>query len=278
MSYFDLIDDYLTNRLSDNEKKAFEESMNSDPALKSEVNNQEVIVEGIRKASAAELKAMLNNVPIGSVSLWGEYTWLKIAATIGVAGVIGTAMYLYSSDAGTTIKTVPSAEIKTDSIVPKEETTEPILENKIEENTEENSTPSTTQNRLARPKVKESKTPKIDVTDPSNEMLTEESDSEPTLVTANLGISMSTIQVERDAQNKLYNFHYQFWDKKLYLFGPFDEALYEILEIHGDNHALFLYFKDNFYHLNDSSTEISELTPIQDRPLIQKLKEFRNAK
>jgi len=89
---------------------------------------------------------------------------------------------------------------------------------------------------------------------------------------------MATIQVERDSQNKTYSFHYQFSNKKLFLFGPFDEALYEILEIHGDNHALFLYFKENFYLLNDANAEITELTPIRDRPLIQKLKEFRNRK
>lgn len=273
-----MIDDYLTDRLSDSEKKAFEESMNSDPALKSEVDSQQLIVEGIKKARAAELKAILNNVPVGSVSLWGEYTLLKIAATIGVAGVIGTAMYLYNSDSEAPIKSVPSAEIKTDSLVPKGETSEPIIEDKKEDNSEESSNTSNTPKRVLKPKTKESKAPKIDVTDPSNEMLTDESENEETLVTTNLGISMSTIQVERDAQNKLYSFHYQFWDKKLYLFGPFDEALYEILEIHGDNHALFLYFKDNFYHLNDSSAEIMELTPIRDRPLIQKLKEFRSGK
>lgn len=278
MSNFDLIDDYLTDRLSDSEKKAFEESMDSDPALKSEVDSQQLIVEGIRKARAAELKAMLNNVPVGNVSLWGEYALLKIAATIGVAGVIGTAMYLYNSDSNAPIKTVPSAEIKTDSLVPREKTNEPVNENKKGENTEESNNTSSTPKRATKPKTKESKAPRIDVTDPSNEMLLEESDNEETLVTSNLGISMSTIQVERDAQNKLYGFHYQFWDKKLYLFGPFDEALYEILEIHGDNHALFLYFRDTFYHLNDSSNEITELTPIKDRPLIQKLKEFRNGK
>jgi hypothetical protein len=252
--------------------------MNSDPALKSEVDSQQVIVEGIRKARAAELKAMLNEIPVGGVSLWGENTLLKIAATIGVAGLIGTAMYLYSSDSRTPIKTVPSAEIKTDSLVPKEQTTEPVIENTVEEQKDASTNPSTTPKRATKPKVKESTTPKIDVTDPSKEMLSGETDGESTLVTSNLGISMSTIQVERDSQNKLYNFHYQFWDKKLFLFGPFDESLYEILEIHGDNHALFLFFKDNFYLLNDSSSEITELTPIRDRPLIQKLKEFRSSK
>ena len=278
MSNFDLIDDYLTNRLSESEKKAFEESMNSDPALKSEVDSQQLIVEGIRKARAAELKAMLNNVPVGSVSLWGENALLKIAATIGVAGLIGTALYLYNIDSTAPINTPPSAEVKADSLVPEEDSTDSIIEKTVEEKENEQKPAETTTKRAARPKVKESKAPKIDVTDPSNEMLTEGSEEESTLVTNNLGISMSTIQVERDASNKLYNFHYQFWDKKLFLFGPFDESLYEILEIHGDNHALFLYFKDNFYLLNDSSTEINELSPIRDRPLIQKLKEFRGAK
>jgi hypothetical protein len=276
MSNFDLVDDYLTNRLSGSERSAFEEGMNADPALKMEVERQNVIVEGIRKARANELKAMLNKVPVGGASIWGENAVLKIAATIGVAGLIGTAMYFYNTNSGTPMKTVPSAEIKTDSLIPKNDTPETPIENK-EELVDKKPNNSTTQ-RAAKPKKAEATAPKIDVVDPSKEMLNEDADSEQTLVTNNLGISMATIQVERDSQNKTFNFHYQFSNKKLFLFGPFDEALYEILEIHGDNHALFLYFKDSFYLLNEANTEITELTPIRDRPLVQKLKEFRSRK
>jgi hypothetical protein len=38
MSNFELIDDYLTNRLNEQEKEAFEKQLESDPALKADVD------------------------------------------------------------------------------------------------------------------------------------------------------------------------------------------------------------------------------------------------
>jgi hypothetical protein len=278
MSKFDLIDDYLTNRLSERERGEFESGMNADPALKSEVERQRVVVEGIRKARANELKAMLNKVPVGGASLWSEWSILKIAATIGVAGVIGTGLYFFTKDSNPVIQNPPSADIPLDSLLPNEDSTEPVIEPKDEETQpEEKKETVTPQKRKSKSKQIESSSPKVEVTDPSEEMLSDEQGEEST-ESARLGISMSTIQVERDSQHKQYAFHYQFWEGKLFLYGPFDESLYEILEVHGTNHALFLFFKDNFYHLDESKEDVMPLAPIRDRSLTQKLKEFRSGK
>src|SRR6185503_8502985 len=132
MSNFDLIDDYLTNRLSERERGEFESGMNADPALKSEVERQGMIVDGIRKARAAELKAMLNKVSVGEASLLGDWSMIRIAATIGIAGLIGTSLYFFLKDSNTVIENVPSAEIPMDSLLPREDSGEPIVKDKDE--------------------------------------------------------------------------------------------------------------------------------------------------
>ncbi len=59
------------------------------------------------------------------------------------------------------------------------------------------------------------------------------------------------------------------------LYGPFDKSLYEILEIHGDSHAVFLWYKDNYYKLDEQQHNITRLEPITDATLVKKLKEYR---
>jgi len=279
MSNFDLIDDYLTNRLSEREQKEFEEGMNADPALKSEVERQSVIVEGIRKARAAELKAMLNKVHVGGGSLWSDWSVTKIAATVGVAGLVGTGLYFFTKDSETIIQEIPGAEIKIDSLLPKDEQQdEVVIEEKTEAVTKTKET-SNLQMRKSKPKKKDASSPKLEVADPSEEMLTESNTNESVTLNSNSNITVSTIQVSRRPIDKAYPFHYQFSDGKLFLYGAvFEESLYEILEVHGDNHALFMFFKDNFYFLDERKQDVTELTPLHDRPIIQKLKEFRSRK
>lgn len=277
MSNFDLIDDYVANRLSESERSAFETGMNADPALKLEVETQSMIVEGIRKARAAELKAMLNKVPVGgAVSLWGDWSVVKMAATIGVAGIIGTSLYFYLKDSNEVINNVPKAEVPIDSLIPEENNTEPVVTKPIKEEVKETEVTST-ETKRPKPRKITTTTTKVVVEDPSSELLSGTKTTDPSSVSSKSVISVATIQVERPANTK-YTFHYQFTDKKLFLYGPFEGVLYEILEVHGDNHALFLYFKDNFYHLDDRKIEATDLAPIRDRALIQKLKEFRNPK
>lgn len=277
MSNFDLIDDYVSNRLAEAERSAFEAGMNADPALKAEVEKQSMIVEGIRKARAAELKAMLNKVPVGgAVSLWGDWSVMKMAATIGVAGIIGTSLYYYLKDSNEIINNVPKAEVPIDSLIPKESNTEPVITEPIKEE-EKEAEVTTPQTKRPKPRKIATTSPKVVVEDPSSELLSGNKTPDPASVSSKSVISVATIQVERPANSK-FTFHYQFIDKKLFLYGPFEGVLYEILEVHGDNHALFLYFKDNFYHLDESKVEATDLTPIRDRALIQKLKEFRSQK
>src|SRR5260221_14225545 len=99
MSNFELIDDYLTNRLGEQERVSFEQRLGSDPALKADVDLQKHIVAGVKKARAAELKAMLNNGPVGggfsSRAMAG-----KIAGGVIAVGIVATSLYFYLTPTG----------------------------------------------------------------------------------------------------------------------------------------------------------------------------------
>ena len=99
MSNFELIDDYLTNRLEEQERVSFEQRLGSDPALKADVDLQKHIVEGVKKARAAELKAMLNNVPVGGGFSSGPRAG-KIAAGVVAVGIVATSLYFYLKPTG----------------------------------------------------------------------------------------------------------------------------------------------------------------------------------
>jgi len=289
MSNFELIDDYLTNRLSEGEKEGFEKQLESDPALKTDVDLQRSILQGIKGARAAQLKSMLNNVPI-STGHTIEFSVARMAAGIIGAGVIGAAIYFYfqpgdvpslkdaSADfakKGEQIQapqdqTKPPVEPET---IPQQETT-PVIsapEEKKAVDTKGKEPAKKNNEEVSQPKANT----KLEVTDPSEEM--KDTENKPgTSEASKRTVTASHVEVETDTANKRYTFHYQFASGKLFLYGAFDRNLYEILEINSDAHAVFLFYKENYYLLNEKQIQITRLEPITDSALIKKLRDYRS--
>jgi hypothetical protein len=67
MENFEKVEAYFENRLGENEKQDFLKEVESNPELKSEFEFQRQVIEGIKEVRKAELKTMLDNVPIASV-------------------------------------------------------------------------------------------------------------------------------------------------------------------------------------------------------------------
>lgn len=282
MTNFELIDDYLTNRLTESEKVAFEQQVASDPSLKAEVELQKNILEGIKSVRAAELKAILNNVPIGA-SVSNSFSAMKIAAGIIGAGILIGSIYYYYQPKGLpegpnlstsiqdSLQDNDSAE-STEKLIPVEEPTENSNSPVVTEPTKEKATES----KKEKKKPSTVSQPKLNVVDPTDEMATEDNQNEIVITEdPKSSVTLSHIQVETDSSSKKYNFHYQFNNGKLQLYGPFDKSLYEILEINGDSHSVFLFYKENYYLLDEKQNEITKLSLIKDGELLKKLKEYR---
>jgi hypothetical protein len=272
---FELLDDYIANRLKGSEKSAFENKLQADPDLQNEFSTQQNLVEGIKKARAAELKAMLQNVPIPAGPQGGTISvGVKAALTTVVAALVATGIYFYFQE----------------KPVIEPEKTEQVNEAGRPTTTEEQTTPEATESASAVTEDNESVNdseavpdkqsqpatqPKIEVFDPSeeNEETAVAADESPRTSADNGGSAMA---VEIDKQHKQYSFHYQFRDGKLFLYGPFEKNLYEIMEFISDEKTtMFLFYKNNYYLLKEDGDRIKPLAAISDPALIGKLKEYR---
>jgi hypothetical protein len=279
---FELLDDYVANRLSGADRAGFEQKLQADPDLKSEFQIQQRLVKAIKDARVAELKTMLNNVPVSPVTHGGTSMGAKFAIGTFVAGLVATGIYFYFD--------------REEHTAPVEQVTEPDSSGKQEELSQNDATPAegivseekvNSDKPVVKPFKKPSLTqepnaedvlitkPALDVYDPSTET-TEDVEEAAGERRSSVKAGAPTIPVEVDRTNKKYTFNYQFKDGKLLLYGPFEKNLYEILEFFSDEkRTAFLYYKNSFYLLGDENEKVKELTAVTDTVLIRKLKEYR---
>ncbi len=283
MNNFELIDDYLTNRLTGEGKIAFEKQVEVDSSLKADLQLQKVILESVKKARAAELKTMLQNVPVGGSAGIAQFSVMKMAAGIIGAGLLIAALSYYFKNSGTNGPNMSTSledsikKVNPNDFEPLEEPLEttPKEEKKVEQQTQAETKPAlkTTENpvKTAIPATK----PKVDLVDPTKDMI--EGDSRPLVSqqTAKTTVSNSYIKVDVLPDDKQYSFHYQFSEGKLLLYGAFDKSLYEILEINGEATSVFMFYKGQYYLLDEKQTKAAPLQPITDPELISKLKVYR---
>lgn len=269
MTNVERIDDYLANRLSAEEKTAFERALEGDPALKSELALQEQIIKGIQKARSAELKHMLQQVPVPP-SGWSPG---QIAAGVLVTGVIATSLYFYFRP-----EEAPASVEPTPAVVTQPEPT-PAEAPAASNESNQPAQAVEVQKPITAPRKKEVKPvqkPDIQITDPSAELTEASAPEENSGNPARAEVSVSKVEVITMAPDKKYSFHYQFTDGKLRLYGPFDRNLYEILEINGEGRAVFLFYKENYYLLDEAQYTITQLAPIRDGQLLKKLRSYRS--
>ena len=112
----ELLDDYLTNQMSDQDRSAFEQKLKADPDLQHEYALQKRLIQGIKDARVAELKSMLNNVavPTGAGNALGTKALLGTLATIIIAGA---AYWFLKQDQ----IAIPATETKTEETIPSAE-------------------------------------------------------------------------------------------------------------------------------------------------------------
>lgn len=302
---FELLDEYLRNKLDAADKAAFEQKLQADTDLQREYKLQQKIAEGLRKARITELKNMLNNVPVSSVHGSEISIGVKTLISLTVAGLVATGIYLYldKDEAETPAKQITKTE--TPAEVPTETETEPATTNNMEPDANASSPASSTETPqpekpkqqpvvtnqqpaakesasvskpVIAPKQKDSVSkPEIHVFEPGEETESTKAVDDKTATESTPKANKTTLTVKTDANNKKYNFHYQFKNGELYLFGPFDKKLIEIMEFFSDNkHTVFLFHENKYYLLNEANEKVKPLTAITDQTLIKKLKEHRS--
>jgi hypothetical protein len=288
----ELLDDYLANRLDDQSKSAFEQKLQKDHGLKSEHELQQQFINGIKKARISELKALMNNVPVPAAQP-GNSMATKVALWTVVAGIIGVGIYLYLKPEQTVTpaeetqveqpaSTLPDTEPEPEPIQPHEKSQEASEEPSDKPSSEHTPAPSPkTPVKSKTPEgaaVKERKPTVFDPTEDATENKPAAQDEPANNTAAKEDNNAPSIAVEIDNDNKKYTFHYQFKQGKLFLYGPFEKNLYEIMEFFadGDNRTVFLFYKGQYYLLKEDNEKLKPLKAIDDQALLKKLKEYRN--
>jgi hypothetical protein len=288
----ELLDDYLRNRLDPQEKSAFEQALKNDAALQRELRVQQRVVEGLRKARVAELKQLLNNVPVTAVPGEGMSMLAKVGAWLVVAGLAGGGLYIYYNSeeqpadniSANTPHLAPDTHADDKATHPAVENIQPPLVKGDETNKESVQDQAVDSGQ----KISESTTgdpvapAARDVFEPADETRTAESSSATDSGKGTAGVITTpsiTVEAGINGNNGKYNFHYQFKDNKLFLYGVFEKNLYELMEFFSNNkRTLFLYYKDRYYLLSEDDSKVKRLTPISDPALLKKLRDYRSAR
>ena len=105
MSNTDLINAYFGNEMTDVERQDFEARLQNDPELKSEYNFQKEIVDAIKEARRADLKSMLDKVPVSGGSTGANVSVGKVVSAVVVTGLVGLGIYYMWPEESTPVET-----------------------------------------------------------------------------------------------------------------------------------------------------------------------------
>lgn len=301
--YVQHIEAYLSQSLPEKERILFEQALTQDPALHQEFLFQKELQEGIQEYRRAELKGRLDQInPQTGWYPWAQTGLFKIGAALTGLAILGSSIYFWPQD--TQYNNLPSLRHidhidQQSALLLKPVMAEPVAEELLvaeadkevktteaapkADKTEKKSTGTTT--------VAESKTTTeegtVEVIKPNvaadfgdtglNTELTEPGNSPAGVDNENINeINAVEVSVRED---KKYDFHYQFFNNKLYLFGDFHKVPYEILELnHLEGKTHYLYYKGTYYQISDNVQVVAPLVPIEDEQLIKDLNIIRRNK
>lgn len=287
----ELLDDYIGNRLNGAEKNAFEQKLEGDPELSREYQLQNKIAEGIRKARATQLKAMLGAIPTPAIHGGSESSLLsKVGMWVAASAVIGAGVYFWLSSDDTQEKTpepITQAPDTTTAVVETPATTNEAEEAPAQSTPtvvvpkQENQKPTVAKKDSGNANAPSAK-PKIDAFDPSQEDSAGNAAASPEAVVAASDQPVTNkeqTQAEIVSDHKKFKFHYQFKHDKVILYGPFQANLYEIMEFFGGpQQTVFLFHNSAYYMMTNDGEKVKPLQPIKDPKLIKKLDESRQIK
>ncbi len=273
------IDRYLKGQLSDDERRALEEKMQQDPLLEQEVSWQKDIYHALGDTRRAALKNRLDNVVVHPTSRFLGPRWLA-AAAVGALLLVGT--YYFRASEEPMLAAAPQKveapltypEAYTRQQVPQRSAPAPVALVVVpakdspagsKEPRISSTIPPQVQPTVVRPQVVSQFTEDDAAVDHNDFEAPEKSTlQENTYQKENV-----TIEARSDSR---YNFHYQFFDNKLYLHGNFDLTPYKIIALNTENSKnLFLEFDGAYYRISEHKTAVP-LVEIEDPALVENLK------
>lgn len=272
----ELLDDYLTNRMSAKDRSAFEYKLKADPDLQHEYAMQKRLIQGLKEARIAELKSMLNQVPVPSHGS-GNAVGSKVLIGTVVSLMIAAAAYWFLRDEPATVVEKPAGRTEQQAPAEVPATPQSDIENSAAQQKQAIKKPQVveTDKNQTSAGTEHSKPSLAKKPDPLS--APEAKDSEKSGATDGVsenGLeSAASVVVE---QNNERSFHYNNQHGKITLYGPFDKDGYDVIELkNSEKKSSFLYYQDKYYLLEEG-VEIRSLAPVTDPALLKELQDQRN--
>ncbi len=294
-----LIDNFITGKMSPEEMQLFVKDMQKDAVLADEVRLQQSIVDAIKEQRRLELKSRLDSIKVGSS--YGSYLSAGISTAVVIFGI-----WYFTSDfsimENTTTDPVIQEEVE---IISTEKSIEELIASE-EENTETPLNKSLAESDLPSDILSSDINSKSDQIEgfssnkKSSTFKDENVANQPNIIQPQIpdppgdsGITISDmsdnsldlgkgtprsvgkVEVEIKASNE-YNFHYQYFNNKLYLYGDFGKSPYELIELNTEKSKdLYMYFEGKYFALKTNQLDITKLTPIRDKIIVKGLDNLR---
>lgn len=292
---------YLTRRMSEVERSAFEQKISESPQLAQKIKFEKQIAQGIRNYKKGILKSRLDQLDLGpNIVEKTSITTKTILAGITVIVIGGLSYFMLTPDEILVIENQETMigidgmwEDKNVKNSLEMDTTYVMLSDKKEDESTSSITKdieNTTVKVSTKQSKKESKSdnviiqaevevvlPDMDGTEiPFDEAFDSLQDFSDDLMKNQAQVnSVPELEVEIEMK-KTKKLKYTYVGEKLILIGDFSTSLYQIIE---DNtiaeKKLYLYFEQEYYILTETS-EKKALIPVRDIRLLDYLFELRN--
>lgn len=276
---FELLDDYLSHRMAEEDHAAFRQRLQADPDLQHEYALQKRLIQGIRDARAAELKSMLNKVPVPPHNP-GSTLVSKVVLAAVVSLVVAAGYWYFTQDevppalppVTTQEQQPPTLEKPAlpETKKPEPEAKQPAVRRSTPVETDKNQTSAGTEH--SKPSLAKQPDP-LQGPAPQGQSNEAAADDANTVDATEEGASLA---IETHQDHPDYNFHYQFTDGKLVLFGPFDNGRYQTIDLSVDGERVkFLHYNGTYYRLEATDAAIQPLKRVTDPDVLERLDESR---
>lgn len=270
----ELIEQYLSGRMSENDMVEFEQMLSTDPLLNKEFLFQQDIVQAIQETRKQELITKLDAIDVSGLTDTSGLLNLKTIAAASVLIIGGVVSYFMLSGDDVTPE---NDQISTIEIVEEPKESSNVSTVTIEESaSSDESFDVQPEDVIEEEKLEDESTvtsisiskDELDAINSSeiNDDFGDFDDDDFNLsgppenfMNSKGEFEHSTIGVIISNNKKKYSFHYQIKDNTLFLFGNFDKV-YEVLEFNtGNSSDLFFVYEDKYYNLNEAQSSIAPL-------------------
>ncbi|ADR20777.1 hypothetical protein MATR_15970 [Marivirga tractuosa] len=284
-NYFRLIEAYFEGNISPAEKAMLDAKIKSDPLVKAEFDLQQNIVKGISNARKLELKSRLASIDLpANTGLFAGSGVKWLAGTIAGVTIFGSVLYwsltsfdnkikpidlkAYQEIAFNNYSTADFPDLAEDrSMASKAE----VFSTKVQKTTtvqEDKNKQLAKEETNTTAKVQ----PQALMSYEDDQLFTNHSEGEELANIESREVALNRAdktEIEfHKALDDTDNFHYQYYNSKLYLYGNFKKTPYQIIELNDKGKKqLFLSHNNEVYVIKDNTTEVTELRKIQDEML-----------